>query len=35
LLLQEIKWERWDIFLVHYVEDILLIGNDVSFIETG
>ena len=29
--LQESKWERWDIFLILYVEDILFIGNDVYF----
>ena len=33
LHLQEIKWEQWEIFLIHDVEDILLIGNEVSFID--
>jgi hypothetical protein len=32
LVLQESKWERWDIFLMLYVDDILVIGNYVFFL---
>ena len=28
------KWERKDILLILYVDDILLIGSDVSFLDT-
>ena len=34
LYLQEIKWERWDIFLILCVDDISLIGNDVFLLDT-
>ena len=32
LVLQESKWERSDIFLILYVDDISFIGNNVFFL---